>query len=117
MKKVLAFVFALATATSGSLAQSAADDRAAVVVTTTNAKLQLYVAPQASVATVRLLDPQGRLLYIGKQKLAAGLRQTFNLAQLEPGTYRLSVATAGQTVNRTVVVASVPARTTVTLDA
>ncbi|GAA4419699.1 hypothetical protein GCM10023187_54260 [Nibrella viscosa] len=121
MKKIIARVtiqlmLGLVAGTA-SFAQSTDNPTPDVVITSANQKLQLYVAPQTSTATIKLHDNVGHLLYINTANAAKGVRQTFDLTNLEAGTYRLSVVKDGQTVEKTVVVENVPAQKQVTLQA
>ncbi|GAA4457740.1 hypothetical protein GCM10023189_28950 [Nibrella saemangeumensis] len=116
MKKIIALMLGLVAGTA-SFAQQTIDQTPDVVITSANQKLHLYVAPQTANATIKLHDAVGHLLYVNTANAANGVRQTFNLTNLEAGTYRLSVVKDGQTTQKTVVVETVPAQKQITLEA
>ena len=113
---MIALMLGLVAGTA-SFAQTATDNTPDVVVTSTQEKLQLYVAPQSTRATIKLHDKLGHLLYTTTTNITNGFRQTFDLSNLESGTYRLSVEKAGQTIDKTVVIGSVPAQKQISLGA
>lgn len=115
MKQVIALMLGLVAGTA-SFAQSTADQNPDVVVTSTNQKVRVFVAPQPTKAFIKLFDNQGHVLYTQTANLAQGFRQQLNLTQLEPGSYRLTVVKDGQTIDKTVVIQDIPAQKQVTLE-
>lgn len=113
---MIALMLGLVAGTA-SFAQTATDTTPDVVVTSTREKLQVYVAPQSANATIKLHDQMGHLLYTTTTNVSNGFRQTFDLTNLESGTYKISIVKNGQTTDKTVVIESVPAQKQILLGA
>lgn len=102
---------------SASFAQQTTANDPDVIVQSANQKVQVYVAPQTTEATIRLLDEVGHTLFLKTGSAANGLRQKLDLSELEPGSYQLTITKAGQTIEKTIVIATVPAQKQVSLKA
>ena len=117
MKKVIVLMLGLVAGTASFAQPTPVADSSSVMMTTGPEKIKLFVAPQATTATINLLNEQGHVLYKQKVNLQNGFRQNFNLSELEPGMYQMVVLTDGQRVIKTFVVDQVPAQKRITLQA
>ena len=104
---------------TASLAQTTTlSDPSTVMFTSASEKLKLEIAPEASTATIQLLDAKKHVLYNRQVDLQNGFRQLFNITDLEPGTYQLAIRTKqGLRVAKTFVIDELPAHKQVTLNA
>lgn len=115
MKKVIALMLGLVAGTA-SFAQ-ANDPNSDVIFTSTNERVQVYIAPQPATASIKFFDAEGHILYTKTANVATGFRQKLNLTELAPGSYRLTVVKDGETVEKTVVIKDVPAQKEVSIGA
>ncbi|WP_338875916.1 hypothetical protein WBJ53_09800 [Spirosoma sp. SC4-14] len=116
MKKVIALLLGL-TAASASFAQNTTDDQQDVFIRSTNQKVEVYVAPQTADATIKLLDGEGHTLFLKTSTVINGFRQKLDLSELEPGSYHLTVLKAGEKVEKTIVIETLPAQKQISLKA
>ncbi|GAB3998139.1 hypothetical protein GCM10028807_45030 [Spirosoma daeguense] len=108
MKKIAILMLGLTIATA-SFAQ-ATEAPATSVSITTDQKLKLIVDKESAVATVRLRDAEGHVLYSENANLTDGLRQIFDLTQLDYGTYQLIVSVGKQQVVKEFTIGDVPSQ-------
>lgn len=116
MKKILALLLGL-TAASASFAQPITDNQQDVLFHSTNQKVEVYVAPQTTDATIKLLDGEGHTLFSKTSNVANGFRQKLDLSELDPGSYHLTVLKDGQKVEKTIIIESIPAQKQISLKA
>lgn len=114
MKTTLALILGLVASTA-SFATTTTDNTPNVFVQSSNEKVQVYVAPQATKATIKLLDEDGHTLFTKTSNAENGIREKLNLSQLAPGTYRLTIGKGGETVEKTIVIEDIPAQKQVSL--
>lgn len=115
MKNVLVLMLGLVAGTA-SFAQSVTDKTPATSVSVTNdQRVKLIVGREDATATVSLRDAAGHVLYLQKVNLRDGLRQYFNIAGLDNGTYQLAVSVGSENVVKTFVVDEQPAQKLVAL--
>lgn len=88
----------------------------AVFVSVTNQKLNLYVQPESTSAQISMRDEQGRLIYTDTVSLKKGLRQKFDLSQLETGTYHFTLVKDGKAIDKTFSIQEKPAEKVVTVE-
>ncbi|MBD2701330.1 hypothetical protein IC229_11825 [Spirosoma sp. BT702] len=109
MKKLAILMLGLTIATA-SFAQTTDKTPETSVSITTDQKLKLIVGRESAIATVRLLDAQGHVLYSEQADLQDGLRQNFDLTALDYGTYELSVSVGKERVVKEFVIDDKPAQ-------
>ncbi|AQG78965.1 T9SS type A sorting domain-containing protein [Spirosoma montaniterrae] len=115
MKNTLLLMLGLVAGTA-SFAQTTADKAPATSVTvTTDKRVKLIVGREQAVATVSLRDANGNVLYTQKVDLSNGLRQYFNIAELENGAYQLAVSVGNETVTNRFVIDEQPAQKIITV--
>lgn len=99
---------------TASFAQTAANKTPEATVTiTSDQRVKLIVGREAATATVSLTDADGHVLYEQNVNLRDGLRQYFNIGELDSGTYHVSISTGDGAVVKTFVIDEVPAQKTV----
>lgn len=114
MKKTLALILGLVASTA-SFATTTSDNTPNVFVQSANEKVQVWIAPQATKATIKLVDENGNTLFTKTGNAQNGIREKLNLSQLAPGTYRLTIGKAGETVEKTIVIEDIPAQKQISL--
>jgi hypothetical protein len=119
MKKTLILMLGLVASTA-SFAATTTDNTPVqqpgdVFVQSANEKVQIYVAPQATNATIKLLDEDGHTLFTKTSNAQNGIREKLDLSQLEPGTYRLTIGKGSETIEKIIVIENVPAQKQVSL--
>lgn len=85
------------------------------VSVTNDQRVKLIVARESATALISLLDDGGHVLYTETVRLNDGLRQYFDIAALDAGTYQLAVRVGRETVVKTFVVNEQPAQKTVAI--
>ena len=102
---------------TASFAQTTDDKTLQTRVSITNdQKVKLIVGRDQGMAQISLRDADNHVLYTKKVDLSDGLRQYFNIAQLENGAYQLEVAVGNENVIRTFVIGEQPAQKVVTVN-
>lgn len=115
MKKIVILMLGLIAGTA-SFAQNTTDKTPATSVSITNdQRLKLIVGREEAVATVSLRDADGHVLYTQNVNLRDGLRQYFNIAELDKGTYQVAVAVGNETTVKTFVIDEQPAQKSIAL--
>lgn len=110
MKKVLILMLGLVAGTASFAQTTTPQPLATSVLITSDQRVKLTVGREEALATVTLLDADNHVLYAQNVDLHQGLRQYFNIAQLDNGTYRLAVAVGKQTTVKTFIVDEQPAQ-------
>ena len=92
MKKILLVVLGL-VAGSASFANTNDNNKpSANASVIDNEKVKLMIAPMKAKARLELTDHQGHVIYTGNLNLSHGIKQVFDISQLEKGLYQFSVS-------------------------
>lgn len=110
MKKVLSLMLGLVASTASFAHVSTPQNTPAQsrVVMTADQKIRLYVQPLHAKGQLSIRDASGQTIFTRTVSLQQGLSQQLDCTNLSTGTYRLTLTTGEEILNRTFVMQANP---------